>query len=156
MKRIILSVAVILSMGLAGCQTTGGNKQTMGTVGGGVIGGLLGSQVGGGSGSKWATGIGVLLGALAGAEIGASLDKADMMYAQQANTKAHTAPIGETISWNNPESGHGGSVTPVKDRYSNQTKKYCREYEQTIYIDGKAQTGFGTACQQNDGRWEFS
>lgn len=155
MRKIIISSIALMSLGLAGCQqTTGVNKQQAGTLGGAVVGGVLASEVGGGSGRLWATGAGVLLGALVGSEIGASLDRADMIYAERAVQTAHTAPIGETVSWNNPESGHKGSVTPVRDGYSQVSKSYCREYEQTVYIDGHEEVGYGTACQQPDGRWK--
>ncbi len=156
MKRIILSFAVISVVSLSGCETGqfNGTKQTVGTGVGAVIGGYLGSKVGGGSGQLWATGAGALLGALAGSEVGKSLDKADLMYANKAQSRAHTAPIGETITWNNPDSGHSGSIVPTKDGYSN-SGNYCREYRQTIIIDGKEEVGYGTACQLSDGTWEI-
>lgn len=155
MNKLLLGMVSILSLALAGCQQTTMNKQNVGAVGGAVVGGVLGSQVGSGSGRLWTTGAGVLLGALLGSEVGASLDRADKMYMHQANQRAHTAPVGETISWNNPESGHRGSITPVRDGHDQVSNSYCREYEQTIYIDGRAETGVGTACQLPDGRWEF-
>lgn len=141
---------------LSACNTTQGrgNKEIFGGVGGAVLGGLAGSQIGGGSGRLVATGAGVLLGALVGSEIGSSLDRADMVYAQTANTKAHSAPIGETVSWNNPETGNSGKVTPTKDGYSS-AGRYCREYQQTIIVNGQPQTGYGQACQQPDGSWEI-
>jgi surface antigen len=155
MRILTLSALLTFSLVVSGCQQTTMNKENVGTVGGAVVGGVLGSQVGSGSGRLWATGAGVLLGALVGSEIGASLDRADRMYMQQANQRAHTAPIGETVAWNNPESGHRGTITPVRDGYAQQSNSYCREYEQTIYIDGRAETGVGTACQEADGRWRF-
>jgi surface antigen len=156
MKKIILLTAMIASVGLAGCESfqNAGTKQQVGTAGGAVIGGVLGSKVGGGSGQLWATGIGVLLGALVGSEVGKSLDRADMMYAQRANYKAHSAPIGEEITWNNPESGNSGVVTPVRDG-KDTSGRYCREYQQTIYVGGQQETGYGIACQQPDGTWEI-
>ncbi len=30
---------------------------------------------------------------------------------------------------------------------------YCREYTRTVYIGGRAQDAYGTACQQSDGSW---
>ncbi len=156
MKKFILTVAAISSLGLTtGCYETTGNKEMLGTGTGAVLGGLLGAQIGSGSGRLWATGAGALLGALAGNEIGKSLDRADMMYMGRANERAHTAPIGETITWNNPESGHSGTVTPVRDGYNQQSGTYCREYQQTIYINGRAETGNGTACQRPDGQWQI-
>lgn len=141
------------SLTLAGCMENYGTKQTIGAGTGAVLGGLAGSQIGGGKGQLWATGAGVLLGALAGSEVGKSLDKADMMYANRANTQAYSAPIGESIRWNNPDSGNYGVVTPVRDGYS-QGGRYCREYQQTIYVGGQQQSGYGTACQQPDGSWQ--
>lgn len=156
MKKSGLMLMCLALVSLGACQTlqNSGQKQTMGGVGGAVLGGLAGSQVGSGSGQLWATGAGVLLGALIGSEIGSSLDKADRMYASQANQRAHSAPIGETVSWNNPESGNYGQVTPTRDGYSS-AGRYCREYQQTIVVNGQNQTGYGQACQQPDGSWEI-
>jgi len=58
-----------------------------------------------------------------------------------------TAPIGETISWNNPESGHSGSVTPTREGQTD-SGDYCRQYKQSIVIDGQVETAYGTACKQ--------
>lgn len=156
MKKLILLTAMIMSVGLAGCESfqNAGTKQTVGAAGGAVLGGVLGSKVGKGSGQLWATGIGVLLGGLVGSEVGRSLDKADMVYAQRANSQAHSAPIGEEISWNNPDSGNYGTVVPTRDG-KDTSGRYCREYQQTIYVGGQQETGYGIACQQPDGTWEI-
>ncbi|MCI5059619.1 MAG: RT0821/Lpp0805 family surface protein [Alphaproteobacteria bacterium] len=156
MKNFLLLGAMILSIGLAGCESfeNSGNKQKIGAATGAVVGGILGSKVGKGNGQLWATGIGVLLGTLVGSEAGRSLDKADIAYANQANHEAHSAPIGEDITWNNPESGNSGTVTPVRDGQDNGGR-YCREYQQTIYVGGQQEMGYGIACQQPDGSWEI-
>ncbi len=94
-----------------------------------------------------------MLGAFAGRELGKSLDKADVAAAQQAQNKAHAAPIGQQISWSNPESGHSGTVTPTRagtDSAGNQ----CREYQSTVTIGGKTEQAYGTACRQPDGSWK--
>ena len=155
MKRFAVILMVVSTLALSGCQTLEGrgNKELIGGGTGAVLGGVLGSKVGGGSGQKWATGAGVLLGALIGSDIGKSLDAADRGYAQSANSKAYSAPVGETINWNNPQSGNYGSVTPTKDGYSS-SGRYCREYQQTINVGGKQQSAYGQACQQPDGSWE--
>lgn len=157
MKKTILMMAMIASIGLAGCESFqgAGTKQTVGAAGGAVLGGILGSKVGGGSGQLWATGVGVLLGGLVGSEVGRSLDKADMAYATRANNQAHSAPLGETISWNNPESGNYGTVTPVRDGKDANSGNYCREYQQTIYVGGQQEQGYGIACEQPDGSWKI-
>ena len=156
MKSFSLIAMVLVMFSLTACETLQGrgNKELIGGGSGAIIGGVLGSQVGSGSGRLWATGAGVLIGGLLGTEIGRSLDKADMAYARQANTRAHSAPIGETVSWNNPDSGNYGSVTPVRDGQSS-TGRYCREYQQTIYVDGQQESAYGTACQNDDGSWEI-
>lgn len=156
MNKFTVMIALFAVVALGACQSLEGrgNKELIGGGTGAVIGGVLGSQVGGGSGQRWATGAGVLLGALIGSDIGASLDKADMAYASQATTRAHSAPIGETITWNNPESGNSGIVKPVNDGYSS-SGRYCREYQQTVIVGGKEESAYGTACQQPDGSWEI-
>lgn len=150
----MMCLAVISLGACSNTMQNRGNKELAGGATGAVLGGLAGSQVGGGSGRLWATGAGVLLGALIGSEVGSSLDKADQAYANQANTRAHTAPIGETVSWNNPDSGNYGEVTATRDGYSS-AGRYCREYQQTIVVNGRNETGYGTACQQPDGSWEI-
>ncbi len=138
---------------LAACSDAG-QKQTAGTVIGGVAGAVLGSQVGSGSGRLVATAIGTLAGAMIGSEIGKSLDRADQLAMAQAEQKAHTAPVGEKIVWNNPDSGNSGSVTPIRDGRNAQSNAYCREYQTTVVIDGREQSAYGTACQQPDGSWK--
>lgn len=157
MKKIILMAAIIVSVGLAGCESMQGygTKQTVGTAGGAVVGGILASNVGKGKGQLWATGAGALVGALLGSEIGKSLDRADMQYAQTATQQAYTSPVGQPISWNNPESGHYGTVTPVREGSDAYTGNVCREYQQTIYVGGQQESAYGTACQQSDGSWKI-
>ena len=100
--------------------------------------------------------IGALAGAFIGSEIGKSLDKADRLYAQQAQQKAYTAPIGETIAWNNPESGNSGTFKPTRDGTNTATGEYCREYQTTVNVGGKTESAYGTACRQPDGSWRIT
>jgi len=162
MKNTIISIALVSTLALGACAADGsqntwgmGTKQTVGTGLGAIAGGLLGSKVGSGSGRDWAIGAGVLMGAFVGSEVGKSLDRADLAYHKQATEQAYVAPINETIAWENPESGHSGSVTPIEQGTDQVTGNYCRKYEQTIVIDGQAETAIGTACRQADGTWEL-
>lgn len=151
-KRL-LPVAVIAGV-LAGCaENQYGPKQTGGAILGGVGGAVAGAQFGKGNGRLAATALGTLLGAYVGSEVGKSLDRADQQYAAQAETRAYSAPIGQSISWNNPESGHSGSYTPVRDG-NDAGGNYCREYQTTVNIGGQSQQAYGTACQQPDGSWK--
>lgn len=156
MKKLILVSVLAAGLAMSGCTQTGGtfSKENIGLASGAVVGGVLGSQVGSGSGRLWATGAGALLGSLVGSNIGQSLDRADQMYMQQATQRAHSAPVGETISWNNPESGHGGTITPTRDGRTN-TGRYCREYQTTVTVGGQRENAYGTVCQQPDGSWEI-
>jgi surface antigen len=153
MHRKALAPLAVAALILAACEDAG-QKETAGTVIGGVAGAVLGSQVGSGSGRIVATAIGTLAGAMIGSEIGKSLDRADQLAMAEAEQKAHTAPIGEKIVWNNPDSGHSGSVTPIRDGRNAQNNAYCREYQTTVLIDGEEQAAFGRACQQPDGSWK--
>lgn len=156
MKNFAILLMAVSTLALTACESLQdrGNKELIGGASGAVLGGVLGSKVGGGSGQRWATGAGVLVGALVGSEIGRSLDRADKEHLARANQQAYSAPVGETIRWNNPQSGNYGTVTPVNDGYSS-SGRYCREYQQTIYVGGRQETAKGTACQNPDGTWDI-
>src|SRR5690242_13921800 len=133
MRKSLITLACA-SVLLAGCANTGNgpgefgaNKTTAGGLLGAVGGGLAGSQFGKGKGQLAATAAGTLLGALVGAEVGTSLDKADQQYAHRAQAQAQTAPIGQSIVWSNPDSGHSGTITPVREGRVASTGEYCRE-----------------------------
>ena len=68
--------------------------------------------------------------------------------------RAQTAPVGQTITWNNPNSGNSGSVTPVREGKA-ASGEYCREFQQTVTIGGKSENAYGTACRQPDGSWKI-
>ncbi|HRK97340.1 MAG TPA: RT0821/Lpp0805 family surface protein [Alphaproteobacteria bacterium] len=155
MKMKFLALLVLVSLSMTACMENTGNKQMVGSATGAVLGGVAGAQFGKGTGQLVGVGVGALLGTLIGSELGKSLDQADRMYANQAQSKAYSAPLNETISWNNPDSGHSGTITPVKEGYSNTSGSLCREYSQTIYVDGRQQTGYGRACQNPDGSWQI-
>lgn len=129
-------------------------KQSAGTLLGGVGGAVAGAQFGKGTGQLAATAAGTLLGAFIGSEVGKSLDRADRQAMAQATQQAYNAPVGETIAWNNPNTGNAGTVTPVRDGRT-QSGAYCREYRQTVVIDGRSEEAYGTACQQPDGTWKI-
>ncbi len=131
----------------SGANTVGG------TILGAIGGGLAGSQFGHGPGKLAATAIGTLLGAFIGHAIGQSLDRADVLASQQAAQSAYGAPLGQSITWDNPQSGHRGTITPVRDG-TDSSGHYCREFQQTVTIGGKTADAYGTACRQDDGSWK--
>jgi surface antigen len=155
MNVIKTTVAAAATLALAACAGSGyGNKQVAGGLLGAAGGAVLGSQVGSGNGRLAATAIGTLLGAVAGSSIGQGLDRTDRAYAADAQQAAlEQAPVGQTITWNNPDSGHSGEVTPTRT-WQAGPDRYCREYQQTVIVGGMPQSGYGTACRQPDGSWQ--
>lgn len=159
LRKIIPVLAILMAGALvSGCATQQHRqapKQTIGTIMGAGLGALAGSQMGSGKGQMVAVAMGTLAGAMIGNSIGESLDRADRRYANRAQQTAHAAPVGKTVSWNNPKSGHSGEVTPTRDGYDRRSGAYCREYQTTIWVDGEEQAAYGTSCQQRDGSWQI-
>ena len=155
MKKTMLSCLALASLVLAGCENSSvGQKQALGGLSGAALGGLLGAQFGAGTGRLATTGAGVLIGGLIGSEIGRSMDETDRIRANQAINESYSAPIGDSITWNNPGTGNFGAVTPTRDGTS-RSGQYCRELQQTITVNGRNQQGVGVACQQADGTWRI-
>ena len=141
---------------LAGCANDGSNtfgpKTGIGGALGAAGGGLLGAAAGGGT-----TGIlaGVLLGGLAGGAVGNVLDQNDREMANRTSQRAlESQPTGQASVWRNPDSGNSGSITPTRT-FQQSDGRYCREFQQTVTIDGQENRAFGTACRQPDGSWQI-
>jgi surface antigen len=145
----VVAIAVLI-VALTGCATGDSTKTAIGGVGGAAFGGLIAAAAGAGGAGIAA---GVIGGALLGGLIGNMLDERDKkMAAASAHQALETAPSGKPVAWNNPDSGHSGTVTPVRTYQSGGT--YCREYQQTVTIGGKQEQSYGTACRQPDGSWK--
>ncbi len=156
MRLKTVLAATLIALMTAACAQNGryGTKQTIGALGGAAAGGLLGAQVGKGKGQLAATAAGVLIGALIGSEIGRSMDEVDRMKAERAYDQAASAPIGQTIAWDNPNTGNSGTVVAIREGTKN-TGEYCREFQQTVVIGGREEDAYGVACRQPDGSWEI-
>jgi len=155
LKTLLAAAAIVVTA--AACAQNGqyGKKQTVGALGGAALGGWAGSTIGGGSGKLAATAAGVLIGALIGSEIGRTMDEVDKQKAQQAYTQATTAPVGQTITWSNPQTGNSGTITPTREGTKADTGEYCREFQQTVVVAGEEQQAYGVACRKPDGQWEI-
>ena len=145
---IVLSVTAIF---LSGCST----KMQTGTAIGALTGGALAYGLGQDSHNKelW-TVLGIGLGAMIGSNIGQQLDERDrILMGQTFNHTMEKAPINATGQWQNPDTGHGGTVTPTRT-FETQTGP-CREFTQTVSIGGQMEEAYGTACRQADGSWKI-
>jgi surface antigen len=151
-RLFALAVATLLAVSACGSDDRTMSKENVGTAVGAVLGGLLGSQIGHGGGRVVGGVAGVLIGGFLGREIGKSMSERDREKASEAQSRAVDAPVGRSISWSNPESGNSGSITPTRDGRDSSGNK-CREFRNTVTIDGKQEVATGTACQQNDGSW---
>jgi surface antigen len=144
---------LLFAISLAACAANSGPKETGGTVAGAAAGGLIGNAIGGSSGNRLAgTVIGAAVGGLIGNRIGAALDDEDKRRAYAAQMQAlETGPSGAPVAWRNPDSGRYGNVVPGPAYQVNGAA--CRQFTDTIYIDGMPQTERGTACRNSDGTW---
>jgi surface antigen len=97
-----------------------------------------------------ATIAGAILGSVVGAQIGRSIDRTDEAKAMQALEYNRT---GQASSWENPQTGNDVTVVPVST-YKSEANQFCREYQMTIVVEGRRETGYGTACRQPDGSWK--
>ena len=150
MKKLMLVGLVSLPL-ISGCAT----KMETGTALGALTGGALAYGLGQNSSNKelW-TVLGIGLGAMVGSNIGQQLDERDrILMGQTFNHTMEKAPINATGQWQNPDTGHGGTITPTNTTVTNGTP--CREFTQTVSIGGQMQEAYGTACRQADGSWKI-
>jgi surface antigen len=139
-----------------GVAGTGITKQNIGMVAGALGGAFAAKDIGKGKGNVLAIAGGTLLGGLIGSEIGASLDRADMQYLNSTTQNAlEQTGTGTTSTWQNPDSGHAGSITPTRT-YQTAGGQYCREFTQVVNIGTEKANAVGTACRQPDGTWRIT
>ena len=150
MKKLILVGLVSLPL-ISGCAS----KMQTGTALGALTGGALAYGLGQDSSKKelW-TVLGIGLGAMIGQSIGQQLDERDQyLMAQTFEFTMEKAPTNHRSQWENPDSGHGGTVTPTRT-FDTGTGP-CREFTTTVSIGGHTEEAYGTACRQADGSWKI-
>jgi len=148
-KSTALATAILLAGAVAACENVG-QKTQIGAAGGAAAGGLLAAATGTGAAGIAA---GVLLGGLAGGALGNYLDQRDREMASRTTQQSlESSQSGQSTQWVNPDSGHSGTVTPTRT-YQNSQGQHCREFEQTVTVDGRTEMATGTACRQPDGTW---
>jgi len=146
-----IALATFVLVTATGCETMQANpKTTNGAVGGAAVGGLIAAAA---HGSPAAIAASVIGGGLLGSLAGNMLDERDRRMAAETTHRAlETAPTGTAVPWQNPDTGHSGAVTPTRT-YQTASGTFCREYQQSVTIDGKPEQVTGTACRQPDGSW---
>lgn len=88
-------------------------------------------------------------GVLAG-PLGASLTSADRRIAFDA--ERHALDTNSRQSWRGAK-GVFGYVSPSKDPLSTDN---CRNYKETVFINGRAKSATGKGCRLPDGSWKLS
>ena len=155
MKKLVLATAISATL-LTGCAGTY-NKATTGAALGALTGTALAYGLGKDSGKKdlWLV-AGAAAGGLFGHNIGAKLDERDrLLMGETVQQTLEKAPDNSTGSWNNPNSGHSGTVVPTQT-YQATNGQYCREFQTSVVVGGETQQGYGRACRQPDGSWKIS
>lgn len=155
LKYLVFLLLISLSLpSRAECENSSGGGEILGTLAGAAIGGLVGSQFGSGTGKSVAIGAGVVAGGFLGNKIGKELSCKDQQYHYDTTQNAlENQKTGQTAAWTNPDTGHSGEVTPTRT-YTAADGSPCREFEQTIFVDGEYEQIQGTACRQPDGTWK--
>ena len=151
MKKLILVCLVSLPL-ISGCAS----KMQTGTALGALTGGALAYGLGQDSSKKelW-TVLGIGLGAMIGQSIGQQLDERDQyLMAQTFEFTMEKAPTNHRSQWENPDTGHGGTVTPT-NTFQTTEGTPCREFTTTVSIGGHTEEAYGTACRQADGSWKI-
>jgi len=70
----------------------------------------------------------------------------------EARDRALSAPVGETIHWNE---GRGeGWIRVLRDGRSS-AGRYCREFREAVRIGRERERALGTACRDAEGSWEL-
>jgi len=133
MRVVVIAAAIAgVLVPLAGCQSSAST--------GGTAVASIGAEPG------------TLSGGLAGNMIGRDLDATDRRAALSAEFRAlEYGQTGASTPWSNTRTGHYGSVVPGTAYKLNDTT--CREFNHTLYVDGRSESARGTACRTPDGGW---
>lgn len=121
---------------------------------GALAGGIVGNQFGKGSGKTAATIGGAIIGGAVGSAIARDMDCRDRRHAYSAYYESleYGDPY-EEYYWRNEQTGNYGYYEP-SDYYEYRGSD-CRDFTQTIWIDGRREVARGTACRERDGTWRI-
>ena len=91
-----------------------------------------------------------------GPQAGATPTDGDLAFARNAASDVLTKGDKDSSqSWENPETGARGSVTPLAQAYSSSDGRTCRDFLAS-YVNGRSESWLqGAACQSGQGRWDI-
>ena len=146
-SKIAIGAALVGVIGLGACSPQGHGPAAGSRCRfrGPLLGGAAGNVIGRGDAAS--TLAGALLGGIIGGAIGADLDAQEQRLAARAEFQA--LDTGRPMSWRGERREVYGEVIPGPS--FREGRQYCREYTHTIYIGGRPQEGYGTACREPDG-----
>lgn len=128
------------------------NQRAAGTVLGAIAGGIIGNQFGHGGGKAAATVGGVVLGGMAGNAIASDMPCDDRQYAFRVYRDGFDGPLGRRYEWRNPNGDYGYFI-PTREF---QDGPYiCRDFDESVYRNGRWHERQGTACRHENGGWYF-
>ena len=78
-------------------------------------------------------------------------DEQSMVHARMNALESEIS--GTEVSWTNPDSGNFGKMVPVRT-WRTKSGQYCREFQESITIDGATNVERGVACRTDDGLWK--
>jgi surface antigen len=139
--------SLALSLALTGCAAAPAVPIASAAGAAGVGGGAAAS----GSTSAVAA-AGALGGGLVGATIGKKIEREDREKAAAAERQALSR--NEPVAWTGTKGGTRGKVAPTSS-YVDAGGRLCREFSETVTIDGREEAATGLACQQPDGEWRL-
>ena len=151
--KLLQATVLVSVLALAGCEDAGPN-QTGGTAIGAATGGIIGASLAGRHDGLAGAVFGAAIGGLIGNAIGKDMDDNDRRRMMEAQQRAYAGPIGQPIIWDNPDNGHSGSITPIRDGHT-ESGDYCREFQTDVNVGGQRQSAYGKACRQPDGSWKI-
>ncbi len=148
MKTTVFATITALTLTLAGCANDSGfSRGTQGAGFGAAAGALAGQAIGR---DTEATLLGAAIGTVLGYIVGNEMDKSDR---QRLNHIYETAPSGQAVTWQNPDTGNSYQVTPQKAYQDTNSSGPCRRAEIYATIDGQSKRTYTTACRNNMGEW---
>ena len=150
-----VGVVGILCAALAGCVETSSpsSSSSIGGMTGRLTGGLIGGRAKAqGASESVSAGATSLYAAWTVDDLGRQLDDGDRRMAAEADFVAlETGGAGVAREWHNSATGRRGQVTPGAAYAVNQYT--CRDFVDTVVVDGRKETRRATACRQPDGSW---